>query len=586
MKKVSQLFKDSVKGVTKREIRSKIEFHMTDPVGEHALVCSPTIGFEEQLFDEKTSAPNWATLEPGRFKLDGSMQIPAYSNSKEYGYVSSVMSDASGDINIDLQINFTESYTSSGFTIIFQEPVLDFKIIASGITHTIADNEDLKCFIPHEEAFDSVKIKVTKLHPNRRVRILELFIGQILEYDDSNILDVSLINEIDLLNERLPSDSIDLTLDNSNRKFDLLNPAGIYKYLKQNQVVKPYFGVVINNTIEYVQCGKYYLKDWSTQSIQAEFEAYSFMDVLEDEVYRTGVVRQKNLYTLISELLTGIDCEIDKSLARIETSGYIGLVSKREAFRLMLQAGNCLAFSDETGKIIVKRHEDIKNRNSYLTHAGEYIAGQVNIERSSESKNNHISADDMYSWPTVSQVKPYASAKIAVYSFSADTQVQTLYKGNVDTTGADIISGKYRVWVEYSNSPATEISVSGVNQYEAYANGCYVYVNSNASITITGKVVYQSIREFTKKKSNFDNQCIVNNPLIISTENASAVADYILNGYDLTANVDYRGYIYPDTGDQVSIETEYGDNPFFITRQTLDYDGTLSGTMEGVGRSE
>ena len=61
-----------------------------------------------------------ATGEPGRWKLDGSVDILGYVDA-DYGYVSAAQSNTSGKYaaGVGLDITLTGSYTSSGLTILF-----------------------------------------------------------------------------------------------------------------------------------------------------------------------------------------------------------------------------------------------------------------------------------------------------------------------------------------------------------------------------------------------------------------------------------------------------------------------------------
>ena len=59
----------------------------------------------------------------------------------------------------------------------------------------------------------------------------------------------------------------------------------------------------------------------------------------------------------------------------------------------------------------------------------------------------------------------------------------------------------------------------------------------------------------------------------------------MLNDYGITAELDYRGFPYLDTGDEILVETDFCEQNFYLTKHTLNYDGTLSGSMEGVGKA-
>lgn len=586
MKKVSYEFKDNIKGVFDRETTAKIVFYMTETVGSNMITGSESIGINGQIFDEVIETNNWATFEPGRFKLDGSFSIPAYTSKKEYGYISSAMSDEEGNIDVSLTISFEKPQNSIGMTLVFQEIVYDFNINIDGTVYEVTGNTNLKYELDEEVQFSTMTIIFKKLEPNRRVRLLEIFFGKILEYTDDDLFGLNIINEVSIISDTLPIDSLDFRIVNNDMKFDLLNPLGIYRKLKERQVVKPYIGVNIGNTFEYTQMGRYYLKEWSTDDIEASFVAYSIVDILDNETYTYGKLEQRNLYNMIVELLDGIaDYDIDLNLKGINVLGCIGLVTKREALRLMAQAGNCIVVSDETGKLIIKKIENIKSRNVNLRYSGEYYTGQIIPEVDLAKRNLYISSDDMYSYPQIVQTKPYTGVKVSISNFSMDSSAEevTLYDGIVKIPTVQRTQSEYKVWVSYNSSPATNVVIVGADKYDIYAYGCYVYIKVDTEIFITGKTVNVNTDYYSVGET--ENLCTIDNILISDKNAAINVAENVLNDYDLQATIDYRGYAYLDSGDNIIVETQYGDHNFCLTKQTFEYDGTLSSVAEGVGTS-
>jgi len=64
-------------------------------------------------FKKYLNVPKYATLEQGRNKLDGTF-INLPDNPKEYGYLSTLMSDSNGDFSSDIVITrtYTINYTA------------------------------------------------------------------------------------------------------------------------------------------------------------------------------------------------------------------------------------------------------------------------------------------------------------------------------------------------------------------------------------------------------------------------------------------------------------------------------------------
>lgn len=592
MKETTQSYKNAARSVTSpRDIRGKIEIHITEDAGEYTYTSDSFIegsknSYFKQLFDGITEVPMWLSPEKGRLKLDGSMAVPAYyGDNYKYGVISKSLSDSNGSINFNIVVKFTSEHTSNGITLIFAEPVQEVTVMLDNRIHTMSDINSTECYVEDEDAFSTLTIKITKIEPYRRVRLNNIFIGQILQYDDDKIYSMNFIDEIDLKNESLPSCELDIEISDSDKEFNLLNPTGKYKYLKQKQLVIPYIGIKTGEEVEYVQMGKYYLKESTSGNKIATFTAYNIIEWWDSEPYRESVIGTSTLYDMLDNFLSGYEHEIDSELSKITVNSYIPVCTRREAFRLMLQAGNCIYRIEPSGKIIVNKHKELVNRHRYINYAGESVAGTFYTEIESKTLNGSITADNILEeYPTITQTTPYASCVVNIYSYTVSSKSETLYSGKARIENATYENGKYKVWIPYDSAPATQISIN-VSEYKAYADGCYVYITADTDVVITGKKVEVGSTEYLVRKYNYDNECSVDNVLVRSETVANDVAAYMLNDYGITAELDYRGFPYLDTGDEILVETDFCEQNFYLTKHTLNYDGTLSGSMEGVGKA-
>lgn len=566
MRDVSTAYKQNAIDTTKaRAAKAMVEFCIVESAGEYSEECSPYYGFTSQIFDEENEKTDWATCEPGRLRLDGSMCIPNYTDKFKYGYISQAMSDASGAIDITLKITFVSTKVSNGITICFQEPVCDFTLTVGNSVYTIEGNAALQCHIEHEGEYESIELHITKLGAYRRVRISQIFLGAVMSYKDEKIIELSAINEVSLDNTKLPADSATFTLVNEGNEFDMINPQGLYRYLKENQPVNVYLGIRTNGNYEYARIGRYFVESWDTKGMKATFNTYSAVYAMDEEEYRFGKIEYRNLYDMTAELLddVGIEYEIDESLQKITVSGYIPLVSKREALRQMIQTGCCMAKADSKGRIIIMHREETPSVPD------EYAV---------------IDGNNLRDWPEMKQKKNYASAEVTINSFLVEEEESELYSGTAAIiTGKLLANGKYKVWLSYKQSPAKDISITGAAEFEAYACGAYVYIEEDTQITITGKKVTVEQENYVKHKYNYDNPIRICNDLIISESNAEQIAAYALTELDLTATSQYTGFPHLEAGDSTEWETKYGNKKLFLTKNTLEYSGALSGKAEGAG---
>lgn len=567
MRNVSETYKQNAIDTSKaRAARAMVEFCIVESAGEYSEECSPYYGFVQQVFDENNEKTDWATCEPNRLRLDGSMCIPNYTDKFKYGYISRAMSDEAGVIDITLKITFVGTRASKGLTICFQEPVRDFALKVGDKTYTIQGNEDLQVFIEHETAYQEFDLNITKVNPYRRVRISQIFLGAVVSYDDEKVVNLNVVNEISFDNTSLPSDSADFTLINQENEFDMLNPEGLYKYIKENQPVNVYLAIKTDGVYEYARVGRYFVNTWSTSGMRAKFTAYTVIYGMDNNEYRFGRIQYRDLYSMIAELLddVGLAYEIDESLQRLTVSGYIPLVSKREALRQMIQTGCCMAKSDSRGRIIIMHREEEPGQPD------EYAV---------------IDGTNLKDWPEMKQKKNYASAEVTINRFEVAEEESELYSGTaLIITGKLLTSEKYQVWVPYKQSPAKDISITGAEEYEAYACGAYVYIKKDTAITITGKKVTVEQESYVQQKHNYDNPIKISNNLIISESNAEQIADYALAELDMTVTASYNGFPHLEAGDATELETRYGNKNIFLTKNTLEYSGALSGIVEGVGK--
>lgn len=567
MRNVSEAYKQNATDTSKaRAAKAMVEFCIVESAGEYSEECSPYYGFTSQIFDEENEKTDWATCEPGRMRLNGSMCIPNYTDKFKYGYISQAMSDAAGLIDITLKITFVGTRASKGITICFQEPVHDFSLKVGEDLYIIEGNTSLQCYIDHEEEYESIELHITKLGAYRRVRISQIFLGAVMSYEDEKIINLSAINEVSLDNTKLPADSVTFSLVNEANEFDMLNPHSLYKYLKENQPVNVHLGIKVDGIYQYARIGRYFVDSWSTKGMKATFNTYSAIFSMDEDEYRLGRIELRTLYEMLAELLddVGLAYEIDEELKRLTVSGYIPLVSKREAMRQMIQTGCCMAKSDSRGRIIImQREEEPGKPNEYAI----------------------IDGANLKDWPEMKQKKNYASAEVTINRFKVAEEESELYSGTaLIITGKLLASGKYQVWVPYKQSPAKDVTISGAEQYEAYACGAYVYIEKDTPITITGKKVTVEQESYVKHKYNYDNPTKISNNLVISENNAEKIADYALTELDMTATASYTGFPHLEAGDASELETQYGDKRIFLTKNTLEYSGALSGKVEGAGK--
>lgn len=229
-----------------------------------------------QVVNSDLSFSQYDTAELNKWVLDGNNNFIENTN---VGYISNSTSGANKQFQtpLVLTINFSQPTTTliKGLTVTFskafQEYASNFSVAVYKNTTLIGsqsytDNTDITKTIDIENLIDYNKIVITINDwclPNSKARIENVYIGERLVFNGEQLTAFSHEQSNDLLTLELPKRSINFSLDNLNGQFDIDNPQGLYKYLAIKQKVRARYGYVINGVVEWIECGKFYLDEWS-----------------------------------------------------------------------------------------------------------------------------------------------------------------------------------------------------------------------------------------------------------------------------------------------------------------------------------
>lgn len=279
--------------------------------------------------DEDSTNQRYATNELNFWALDGSRTIlPDYEPYNGSGYVSDI--SESGSVTLALPevhdvpvpgVTITWSSEYGEYPHVFTVTAKNGSEIVSELT--VTDNEDESCLVDMEISnYDSITITVHNwCLPYRRARIERVDIGHTLTLTKKDIISYSHEQHGDLLTGEIPKNSIEFSLNNVDGRWNPNNPAGREKYLAERQKLTVRYGMNVNDTIEWIKAGTFYLSEWNTPSngIEARFVARDIFDfLLGANVAGSSVYG--NLEFLVnwatnSTLPTGATVEIDSSLA-------------------------------------------------------------------------------------------------------------------------------------------------------------------------------------------------------------------------------------------------------------------------------
>lgn len=412
----SQAYNEAV-GARQRRTSAKIVFSIIDNTAPNdtTIIANNEQNSVSRIADivnnKQDASHKWSTLEAGYLVLDGKNKVTPKTTdtvSVDVGYWSGQLSNNIGEFEnpIILTFSFASLHSSLGLTLIFDDEYATAFDIAFYANDTLileenVTNNNSSVYVLNESVDNYNKLVLTfyaTKNPNRRLRLYEAIFGVIKTFTDNEIVNLDITRELNIIDEVLPSSEIDFTIDNLDKRFNILNPTGIYKYLQTNQLIHSYIGVYINEEdIEYMETGQYYLDEWETDGITASFTARDILYFIPDDM--TYTVSSNTTKTLMDWLITlfseaGIsEYSIDGIMDDISVTTRFDETSIKSLIKSVCIAGNCLIYVDVNNAVIV--------------------------EKIAQNTDDNIELDNMYSYPKVKLDTAYNTVKVGVYSASS-----------------------------------------------------------------------------------------------------------------------------------------------------------------------
>lgn len=308
----------------------------------------------EHLFDGKSVEKVYATAEENFSKTDGSMFFLPKENSGAILYNNGIVSKSflGGFLfefsakNLDIRgltINFGHSYPKT------------FKVEWNTGSKIYTNNKEM--FVSEDVYYDVSWIRVTPLEMelgNTRFRIHEIIFGIAKIFTNSNVLNYSLKEYVSPISETLPSQDMELEVDNQDLYYSVDNPESAFSFLETGQEIKVSFGLDVtgNNDIEWIEENTCFLKQWKADDTKAIFSATDRFDYTTSYYYRGEFKKEKiSLYEL-AELVfadAGISPEeyyLDPILKDVLVKNPIPVVKHTEALQIIANAGRCILYQD------------------------------------------------------------------------------------------------------------------------------------------------------------------------------------------------------------------------------------------------
>lgn len=366
-----------------RWVGLRLRFEFLDPdAAELAIPYSSSqdaTSHIDQCLDNNEELQKYATLELNRWGLGCGYKImPEDISSMQTGWVCDVLSGVDGVFAVPpyLEFRFPGNQSSVGFTITFDKAANEYP---SEFTVTAYDADDVVCGTIHMKTFSpKVVVPMPTLNyrrvvftfektaaPYRRVRVSEVIFGIIEIFGSEDVTTASLLYELDPIAESLPSCRLSVKINNSDRRFNMINPDGIYAYLQQPQAFTVSMGIgPSKEDIQYCSMGEFYFATASAEDggLTAEITAYDWFYWMEQGTFNNTTAGICTLAELVTSILAdaNIDCEViySNNAGTCAVNQYLVGQTHRETLRLAVQAAGCTAFFDRTGRLNITALSD------------------------------------------------------------------------------------------------------------------------------------------------------------------------------------------------------------------------------------
>ena len=381
----------------------EIKYNVGDPDSQADVSPTGTQSEYSNIAETVTqyTPKKYAFLEHNMWDLDGSCELLSVKPAIDIGYISPDISDSEG-VFANPQIfnlTFTKVFTKPipGVTIqwstVFNEYATDFTITAyNGTTVTstinITDNKEVISYPALEiNNYNRIEIKVNKWStPFRKARIEDILVGIEKIFSKTDLMTYSHEQYADILSADLPKNSVVFEIDNVSEEWNPDNPSAVYKYLIERQEITVKYGYKINDSIEWIKAGTFYMSEWSTpqNGITAKFTARDLIEFMNDKF-----VPSKTTYTL-SELAIEALKQANLPLNEDDTTKWILDTSLSqititlpekfdhtiaETIQLVAHRGRCVMYQDRAGQF------HIEPINNALT---DYIINRFNSYKNAE----------------------------------------------------------------------------------------------------------------------------------------------------------------------------------------------------------
>lgn len=559
------------------------------------------------------------TFEPDYFALDGSMcLLPDDANPTQdiLGWWSTGMSDAIGVFATPptLTILFDDHHSSLGIGIFFgtSDYVKELEVTWYNGSTILAQvrpwNTSSECNISHSvENWNKIVIRFLKTRrPYRYVRVMEVAFGLESVFDNDSLTSAQIVEEVDPSSAVLSVNTLKFTVLNTDQRFNMLNPEGVYSYLQRRQKIVAKSGLLVGYTsgvnyytwddlsdvtweeanfswenalerfeteeYEYIPMGVFYLSEWKNATgLTATLTATDAIGLLDKTTYISSPFWSNTSVEIVLRHIVDdagdFALTISPAAAAATVTGYIPVRSHREALAdVLLATGNMLRLG-RTGIF-----EVIKADYGTIVQDATY--------------------DTILKTPAIEQLPLITTVTAAEISYTLASTTEELHKSTFNLVGTQTMV------IDYGGKAAAEVavsvsgagSISGTPVYSAVAVRVTVVGTGAVTIIVTGKPYVESTVTVSSSipvpPGETSQSASVGQNKLITSGKGQTVTAALLAYYQRRIKQTFGYWCNPavQAGDAINVETMFGTpRSGIVERQEITISPNLSARLEVIG---
>lgn len=643
MIKVSDDFNNSV-SKTEREMKGYVEvtFTSSDAKKNANITNFPAIlkigdNFisANGIIDDDRKGKDYASLEQDYFQLDGTFVLPNNVAEKNpgIGYVSLNTFEDDKEIPIDpfkISTSYTTSEKVNGITMYFvnNKPLqLEIQITSNGKVETFNEND---CTINDkgtvqllfsDRVVDIINIYVKDvLYQNRRIRLQEVDFGLSNIYEGEDLISFKTIEQVSRFNTEMPINECEVEIGDYTKKFDINNPKEITKYLGENVIVKPFVGVITEDSgIEYCQLGMFWLESYDADKQGVILKCKDIFNKLQTNNY---IFEPDNRMP------------IDEKYSTIQNYGYFNFI--RDEWGVILN--NKVEYeTDYISTTFNSWYEYLDTKINQLQKIGVFCGNTFNSNRKGEIdyissvyhdvENIKVSKKLLKEDATIKVKKPIRNFTYKKYILTDIDTSSTEYTGVREIyDNKQMCYGKTTMY--YSNEPdyinelfKTYLICDDYSKLKIIKSNCMIF-NNNEDVIFDGdtgrlstffyvtfeykgevemkisgsKAQNRTSTDIVLKYNQEGEDITIDNDIIttwsdggIYSYNYNKIAEYINNNKsDYSINFQFNGNPVIECGDCIEVENKYPDennqpryDKVWVNKIQSEFKGSFNQSIEG-----